>query len=929
MTRKWLTAVAVACLYAMLGVIALAQPYADATHYDIRIELDTDRDILHGTQIVRYVNHTDEPVGELLFFLMANWGREENPHLHPALTEGSYAGRFDPTWTNVTLVNDADGHPLPTRLAPTPPFLQTYSLDDGLLFVSLPAPLMPGEDGTLHMAFETKFARGARGDQCVTEETYVWRFGWNPIAMGRGLLDGQFLLPSAIYDVELILPGTLRAYGGADTQAVVSDSVEAQTIQWGTERPVRSVPLVIGPELQVVSITVDGVRLESVYRPGGESFARQALSHAAEILQDYSMQYGRYSGTRVVIAESPTPGLFGMAADGMILVGADAVHMKDMPALGAYDRINEYLIAHELAHLWWGIGIGADFNAENWISEGFAEYLSIGYFEQRYGAFSPNLLSHLQPGLIESLLSSLFGPLNLRQHLAEMPYLALLKAGFDEPIVQPLADSAAVNGLTIRTYNKGYLVLRSLEAILGDDSMQQFLWAAHSQWAGKSTSVEALRALAEQVSGRDLSEFFNEWVLGAAQSDAAVHGFHAVSANGQYIADVDVTGPHRVFPLVLQAMLEDGSMTRKTLDPGHGRDPVRWETPSQIVSVTVDPDEMLPDSNRFNNHWPRRIQVTHPFESADRMSMIYPLDAYVVDISLFGVSGGFRNDHAWAAQLAPSFGPNPSLDGLATLQASLGRSDSITITASFAGLDLSTGEGQIDIVLSAERLGFAHPDVGVAGQYWYPRWRYRITLGVVGALPTPTSYAAWTLIHDDIPSLFMTNTLRLQIGLPGFANEAFGTAHWVVQKRFRLAPQTYLDVTTRLDEVVFGDLPNAFLFSLSEMQAFNYLPMGHHQQFASLELVLPHRAPNPGYALFNLTRLTGVTPSLFIQGGVTEADCAIVCETHTRLEIGAKITLRFPVFLGEALSIAVGYAWPLLGPEGEARAFVEWGAASR
>lgn len=926
MRRTGASTALIALLCGMVGLLAFGQPYAEATSYDIRMALDTDRDVFQATQTVQYVNPTDEPVDELVFFLMANWGAEENPYLHPSLNEAGYARGFDPTWTRVSSVTDPEGMPLSTRYAPTPPFLQTYSLENGLLFVSLPTPLQPGEQGTLQMAFETKFARGALGDQCLTAGIYIWRFGWNPIAVGPGIFDGENLLPSAHYLVELTLRASLNAYGGADVQEVVAEDENTRIVRWQSDRPVRSVPLVIGPTLQAVSLTVDGVRLESVYRAGGESFARWALTHAAETMELFSARYGAFPGTRVVIAESPSPGLFGMAADGMILLGADAVHMKDMPALGAYDRINEYLIAHELAHLWWGIGIGADFNAENWISEGFAEYMSISLFEERYGAFTPNLLAHLQPGLVENLLSSLFGPLNLRQHLSEMSYLALLKSEFDEPIVQPLADSDAVNGLAIRTYSKGYLVLRALEAILGEEDMQRFLLAAHREWVGRVTTVEALQALAEQASGQDLSLFFDDWVRGIAQSDAAVHGLRSVPGDGTYAVEIDITAPHPAFPLVVQAELEDGTTVRRTLDPGCCDGPVLWETASRVVSITVDPDERLPDINRFNNHWPRKIRITHPFDSGDGLSMIYPLDAYVIDISMFGVSGGFRTDHAWAVQILPSLGSDVALDALAMFQATIGRSDLFMASASFTGLNVSGGTGRIDIELTAERVGFSHPDVGVAGKVWYPQWRNRITLGATGEISDPTAYIAWTAVRDDTPSLFMTQALQLRLGLPGFGRETFGTVRWVGQKRFHLAPQTYLDLTGAADEVLFGVLPRAFLFSLSAMHSFPYLPMGHHQRFVSVDLVLPSYRPSPGYALLNLTRLSAVTPSLFVQGGITEADCEVVCEGETLIEVGAKIRLRLPLFLGEAVSVALGYAWPLVGPEGEPRLFLEWGA---
>jgi len=936
---KWRTAaVLLGCILIVLWITGLAQTEPPVAGYDIQVSLDVNQDTLIGSQSVVYVNDSDAPIQEITFALIANWGAEANPHLHPALTDAQYTAGFDPTWTRVSQVANAAGEALPFRLESTPPFLQTFSLDNGLLIVELASPLAPGAGTTIRMDFETKFARAQMTDNCVYKDTYVWRFGWNPVAVGSDALDGKFQLPAADYHVELTVPEDLHAFGGADHQQEVRATSGLKTVEFSNDHPTRSVPLVIGPELDLVATEWNGVTIQAVYLPGGESYAREALSYVEEILAYHSEHFGPFPGKRVIIAENPTSGFFGMAADGLVLIGSSVVRLKDMPALGTYDRVNEYLLAHELAHMWWGIGIGTDFNAENWISEGFAEYLSITYFEDQHGGFDPNLLAHLQPGLVEDVLSEAMGYMNLRRHLSELQYLTLLQLGFDEPIAQPIADSEYLNGIAVRTYKKGYLVLRGLEAIVGQDAMHDILAEALHEWSGKLLTVEEFWLLAERVSEKDLSEFFAAWIYGEAQFDVAISGVDTTETSTGYSSLLHLSGVDPVFPLTIEATLDDGSTVRmefvpdccSTLSPP-------FETNLPITSIAIDPDEMLPDRNRFNNHWPRKILVAHPFQSDDNPEIGMPLDAYVIDISAAGISGGFRNDHAWSLTILPHLDSSMDwesfdisdfgrlLDVLGVFGANISRDLGISFTGMVRAFDPMTGEGELNVALTAHVLAFTHPQTGNAGQYWYPSWQHQLTIGAIGELSHPIPYLAFSITRDDTLPMYMKNTLTAQLGIPGFVTEPFGTIEWRTVKRFRLAHLLYVDVTASVAETLFELLPDEFLLWLDELHAFDYLPMGHHQMFAAIEIVLRPLIRDSGYAILNLTRLDSITPSVFIQGGRTQANCDIICEPGYRLEAGAKLAFTFPGFLGSTIQIEVGYAHPLVGVDGVARIFVDLG----
>lgn len=936
MKRMWGT-LALVVLAGLASGVVRADGAADLTRYDVRVTLDPTTQTLVGSERVEYYNDTGEALDEVVFCLLGNWGAEPNPYLHPALLDSQYVAGFDPTWTRIRRVTDGDGRPLDHRLEPLPPAIQTYSLDDGILVVELPATLAPGERTALDIEFETKFARALTLDTCVYRDTYVWRFGWNPIAVPGSVTVGGFVLPAADYRVELTAPAEYRVIGGADRQVERETVAGLTTYELTNDRPARSVPLVIGTDIESVSSTWNGVEIEAAYLPGGESFARLALSYVGEILAAHSERFGPFGYRRLVLIENPAPGFYGLAADGMILVGSSLVQLKDMPALGVYDRLVEYLLAHEAAHLWWGIGIGTDFDAENWISEGFAEYLSIGYFEAKYGAFEPNLLSHLGEGLIEDLVRSEYGYLNLRQHFSEAPYVDLLRLDFDEAIVKLLTDVEYLNGQTVRIYNKGYLVLRALESVIGRESLQAVLVEANAAWRGRTLTVEAFRKLAEDVSGDDLAGFFDDWLYGDARVDFAVDGFDTVESESGYTTTIRLRREGAVLPVEIRATLADGSTVDRLWHAASTEGKVTVESEAPVVRVHVDPDEMLPDANRFNNHAPRRILVDHPFRLEDAPAIGRPLDAYVIDVSPVGISGGFRNDHLWSLTAVPHVEEDStftefadvfeSWDVVGLVAADIDRRLSFSAVATVTALDVSDGSGDLDAQFTVHTRGFTHPETGSAGTYWYPTHRLDLTVGARGPLPRPIPYVALTLGRSEVLTCYLENFLTLRAGIPGFGAPPFATLEWTGSKRFRIAPLFYLDVSASAAGSLLSELPTEFMFSLDRLHAYALPPYGRHQLYGRFEAVFPPLVRDAGYAILNLTRLEDVTASLFVQGGRTWGGCERVCETGIRIEAGGMLTFHLDGFLGTSIVFSVGYAEPLYGLDGEASPFVELGSS--
>ena len=80
-------------------------------------------------------------------------------------------------------------------------------------------------------------------------------------------------------------------------------------------------------------------------------------------------------------------------------------------------------------------------------------------------------------------------------------------------------------------YNRGELFYHQLRAIVGDSVMHRILRTYYDRWKLRHVDEAAFRSVAEEVSKRDLSTFFGQWLHGTELYDYAVG--RVKSVNGQ------------------------------------------------------------------------------------------------------------------------------------------------------------------------------------------------------------------------------------------------------------------------------------------------------------------------------------------------------------------------------------------------------------
>lgn len=844
----------------VLGAAASAAP--------VRIvgEFDPKTHELRGTQWVEFA----APEEEAWFVLLANLGQEKNPYVSPLVLDSTYVWGFDPSWTRVEeVVWEPGARPLAYELLPAPATYQTYSLRDVLLRVFLPK-----EPGTLRLTFRTRFPH-VWVEPGRFEDIYTWRFGWHPILLpappGETL---PLVLPFHRYEVELVLPEGWRAFLPGEASA------EGNLFRTSFPHPVSSVALYFGPaeRFRPFVLEMGGRQWEGVALPGDEGGLRALLTWAPEILAWYEERFGPYPFSRILVVEHPADVGVAMTAEGIVFLPRWFFARENLTASNTLTRLGLYVLAHELAHFWWGIGTGVDFDAENWLSEGLTQYLAISWYEERFGSEGGNLFVFDKKGLGEELVSSYLGFLNLREHLTELPYLELAFLGFDEAVVKPTREVRYDQVTPDRLYNKGYLVLRALAHLVGADAFQQALRRAAQEFRGKKLTVAALKGIVEEESGQDLQRFFADWVWGEAWADYGIAGFRQRRTEEGYEIELILTyAGTGVLPVPVELRgPEDRRKTLRWEPKGEAVETLTVATDFPVREVVLDPEHRVLDTNRLNNRWPRRYVWA--------MRNELPLDAYVVRADPSGAfSLQYLNRFGFAVYPQERaaggwirFGRTGALSGWARVQESL--VGSVTLT----------------------RYLWATPRTGSTATYWeqvgafsltlarLPEWAFGLGLSWSMAVARACAGSASLLLAEGGYGLSFSHT-----------------------ELFALGPHLYPTLTLSLG-FASPELPPRFWPTLAELRFLALgeegAPQAQNKAAAVLGLWLPPILP--AYSLAQAALLSEARPRLFLAAGQLWNDPE---NRSTFLEVGGEVWITLEALGGLlVLQGVVGLTWPLL-----------------
>jgi hypothetical protein len=169
---------------------------------------------------------------------------------------------------------------------------------------------------------------------------------------------------------------------------------------------------------------------------------------------------------------------------------------------------NESVVAHELAHQWWGDLVTCRDFHHIWLNEGFATY-GEALWQEAIGGFAA--------------------------YQADIDINKFFGAG--SVWVPDATDENRVFDSNL-SYNKASWVLHMLRHIVGDANFFAIFQQYHTTWGYQSATTENFRDVCESVSGLDLHDFFQQWIYGEYYPIYRA-SWASVAAGGGY--DVTVT----------------------------------------------------------------------------------------------------------------------------------------------------------------------------------------------------------------------------------------------------------------------------------------------------------------------------------------------------------------------------------------------------
>jgi len=604
------------CASALLALAvagAAARPSAAAelaprvASYAIDVTLDADARALSGTAVLRWRNPSRTPVDELYLHLYLNAFANNRTSLMTGMREEAekFLSRHADPWGRIDLVGihigerDVGGD------------LEFVSPDDGnpndhtLARLPLARPVRPGETLEVRFDFAARLPRlFMRGGHAAP---FFFVSQWFPkVAVfkdGRWRAhqyhaESEFFADFGTYDVRLTVPASYvlgftgeqreERDNGDGTKTVLVHAEDVHDFAWTAD-----------PRFRVIDEHIDDVRVRLLLQPQHLAQAPRFLDALRAAMTRYADWFGPYPYPVLTLVD-PGPGGFGAAGmeyPMLITVGTAWWMPSGL-------RLPEVLTVHEFGHQYWYGMVANDEVNEAWLDEGINSYVEGVIMDETYGA------DHSYVDLFDIGIGAV--PLERFRYLA---------AGNSDPVDSPSFRMLDRDSYRSTVYAKAALVLRTLDAMLGDARLRDALRAYFEAWRFKHPTSRDWRTLVDDRAEEDLAPLFSQLLDGVGVVDYAVAridvnevpalrpaldegtGAAPAAETPRYRTEVVIERRGEVrMPVDIVVTFDDGSQTREVWD---GID--RWyridiTSTHQGAIAVVDPDDKLPlDVNRLNN----------------------------------------------------------------------------------------------------------------------------------------------------------------------------------------------------------------------------------------------------------------------------------------------------------------------------------------
>jgi len=299
----------------------------------------------------------------------------------------------------------------------------------------------------------------------------------------------------AVFSVTLDVPTGLAAFsnGPPVSEELLADG--RRRIRFADTIPMSSylVAFVVGPFVATEPVVASGTPIRVVHVPGKDGLARFALEVAEHALVFFSEWFGiPYPAEKLDLLAIPDFAIGAMENLGCVTFRETAL-LAD-PARASrpeLERVAE-VVAHEIAHMWFGDLVTMKWWNGIWLNEAFATLMELLCVD----AFRPEWERWLSFGRAREMA------------LATDALHATRSVEF--PVGSP---EEAAGMLDVLTYQKGASVLRMLERYLGPETFQAGIRGYLDAHRLGNTETTDLWDAIEEASGEPVRAMMDTWIL--------------------------------------------------------------------------------------------------------------------------------------------------------------------------------------------------------------------------------------------------------------------------------------------------------------------------------------------------------------------------------------------------------------------------------
>jgi tetratricopeptide (TPR) repeat protein len=285
----------------------------------------------------------------------------------------------------------------------------------------------------------------------------------------------------------------------------------------------------------------------------------------SSLLVRYSGLLGKYpsSGLAFVQGFPGQRGSIGYSAPGFLVVGEDVVKYH------AYPGYAPEFLPHEIAHQWFPIEVTLAQPEDGWLAESVAEYLAWRYLLEKQPADAQRMVARAMRGV---LVHEPLRPLGRGLQL------------FAE-------EDWDVTHATL--YERGLLVFRTLETVIGRSRVDAALQEYYKRFAGRSASIADFRKLCQEISGRELGWFFDYFLAGTQLPEIALRRLPG-AAPGEFAGEIVIRNVPSDFQVRVEMRLHTprGVVDHSVATRGEVT-PFTVSVPDAVTHVTLDPDARI------------------------------------------------------------------------------------------------------------------------------------------------------------------------------------------------------------------------------------------------------------------------------------------------------------------------------------------------